>query len=553
MKHLPLLACLSLLAVTSPTLAATQEGTDISPVQLQRVDPVPRLAVDDEISDLEAKLKPAARFADYTPDWRVDQRTFTFAYYQKTKTKRYQVVWDGDKAVAVVRSGYILLLARTPDDAKAAIGMPTERMHLDNLIGSMFATHQFIQKTQTHGSVQLSREDTKLGDGWEASATHLTLVRKQSQEKRDVEARFTFTVDPVFGYRIDAQREVVFKSGYKPGKVSMGFATFTPGCYPPWQERRIYDRTAWTTIEGGITGWANNLLTMDRCDANKSAFAWRDRGFVSYLTTRDGWGRVYTRADGTGDTPSLALCNAHNDIHIKLVLKDLPQRDDGAHVFRATHRIMALPPEMSAHVWDHTQLIQRSAKSLIVKIGAVEDFEDQPVALTEPARGLVWTARHPEIVEGVAHSGDHSIKFTGRSWPNLPQVSLKPNTKYVLEGWFKVEPWTDEEWDAAKRKDARRREKLAEKGKTLPAQIDWDAAKRDAKAYIRGDFYEWSPHTGEMVVKQTTTHATPDKDGWQYVKLDIDSPDWGPAINIVLHADHCTAYLDDFALREVTE
>jgi len=58
-------------------------------------------------------------------------------------------------------------------------------------------------------------------------------------------------------------------------------------------------------------------------------------------------------------------------------------------------------------------------------------------------------------------------------------------------------------------------------------------------------------HTGQMVVKQTTTRATPDKDGWQHVKPDIDSPAWGPAINIVLHADHCTAYLDDFALREV--
>jgi len=546
------------LSISAPTPAGVQQGENPRDVEVLEADvDRPRLVVGDEIDALERAIEPPHRFADREPRWRVDRRDFTFAHYQRTQKKTHEVVWDGERAVALIRSGDIVLLARTPDHAETAVNLPTERMHLDNLPGPSLPTHQFVnRKVQTHGSIyEESGDKAVLRDTWTRTRDgKLIYARRQSLTDYNVEARFVFSVDPVYGYRIDAEREVLFRRRPEPGKVTMNGGTFTPGCYTPWAETAVFDRTVYTPTAGGVVGWANNLLTMDRCDADKQAFDWRDGGFIAYLPDREGWSVAFTRRDGTGRVP-MSLCNAHNDFHIKFALGEasVGATGDGRWRFAPVHRLMALPPEMTAAVWDRAELIQAKTASLIVTVGEVEDFERQPVPLTEPARGLVWTAKHPEIVEGVAHSGNQSVRFTGRSWPNLPQVSLQPGAAYRLEGWYKLEPWADDQWQAAIAKDKKRRKKLAANGKPLPPPVDWAARKANTGAWITGDFYEWSPHTGPMLEKMKTTTATPDHEGWQHVVLDFTTPDWGPAINIAFVAEGCTAYLDDFAFRRVDD
>ena len=531
-------------------LAGTQEGTDITPVPTKRVETTPaRVVPGDEIDQLEAKLKPEARFSDYVPKWRVQTRKFEFAHYKKTTSSTFTVILDGDKVVGIMRSGDIMLVARTPESAAAKVNMPTERLHLDNMPGPSFPIYQFIQKATTHGSIHRDNEDSTAGEWWEAGEKHLDFVRKQQHDKYDIEARFRFTVDPVYGYRIDGIRDMTWKEDPK-GKMFNG-GSFTPGCYVPWEHAAVYDRTVWTPISGKLEGWANNLLCMDRCDSNKNAFAWRDGGFIGYLPSREGWSPVFTRKDGTGDTPGLSLCNAHNDFHIKFQISEVPSIGEGKYRFAFVHRLMSLPPEMTAHVWDGMELIQDKASAIVIKLGAVEDFEEQPVPLTRAARGMVWTSGGPSLAKDVARSGKQSIHFTGRMWPNLPQVSLQPNTRYRLEGWYKLTPWSDEQWEAAKQRDASRREKLAKQDKPLPEAVDWEAAKKNAKAYISGDFYEWSPYSGQMLEKMRTNEVTPGKDGWQHVVLEFDSPAWGPFINIAFHAEYCNAWLDDFGLTVI--
>jgi hypothetical protein len=73
------------------------------------------------------------------------------------------------------------------------------------------------------------------------------------------------------------------------------------------------------------------------------------------------------------------------------------------------------------------------------------------------------------------------------------------------------------------------------------------------EAYIKGDFYEWSPHAGPMLTRQRTNVATTGTEDWQKIELDFVSPAWGPFINIVFAADNCTAYVDDFILTPVEE
>ena len=526
------IASILVLVGISVTIAvASQQGADPRPVETRAVeaDP-PRLVPGDEIDDLAARIKPPARFADHKPDWRVENRTFTFAHYQRQETCTFPIVLDGEKVVAVLRSGDIMLVARTPANASPTLNMPTERLHLDNLPGPSLPTWQFIKKVDTHGSIYKDLGDKVLPrEWWEKGPATLTYVRTQDLPEHKVEARFVFSVDPVFGYRIDAVRDVVIHQKLEGKNATIGGGSFCPGCYVPWDHAAIYDRTAWTPVGGGIEGWANNLLTMDRCDGGpREKFAWRDRGFIAYLPKPDGWSPVFTRLDGTGNTPPLAVCNAHNDFHIKFNLANLPEKN-GKWPFRPVHRLMSLPPELTAHVWQNMRLIEANATGLIIKLGKVEDFEAQPVKLTEPARGLVWTSSSPPIVKGEARSGEQAILIRGRQWPNLPQVSLKPNTKYRMEGWYKIKPWTAEQIAAEKAKDEAKRKDLESRGKPLPPAIDWDSAT--PRAYIRGDYYEWSPYTDKMIEEIRTTQATRAGE-WEHVVVEFTSPAWGPFINI---------------------
>jgi len=465
----------------------------------------------DEIDDLAARLKPGARFAGYKPNFTNETRHFTFRHARgKIVEKGWRVIKDGAKYVALLRSGDIILLARTPDMAKTTLDMPTGRYHLDTLQGPSLPTWQFIQKHKNYVVYGKGGTDTFEGGG-----QSITLVRRQERKDRRVHHRFVLTVDPVFGYRIDGYYHAALKELPEPKRRVFTSGAFCPGCYTPWPETAIFDRTVYCPAHTtDYVGYANNLLAMDRCDANKDKFTWRDKGFIAYLDPRTGWSVVRTRDDGLG-VPRMALCNAHNDFHIHIPFpENLKRGDDGYYHITAHHRMMALPPEMTRYIWDHVKMQNVGPAAAFVRIGVVESFEDQLIDLSLPTRGLTWTAGGPRVSTNEAHSGKKSLLFTRTSWPNLPQVSLKPNARYRLQAWFKVEG-------------------------------------DGAEAYIKGDYYEWSPHNRERLLKQRTSSVKAGE-GWKRAVLQFTTPEWDPFIDIVFVLEgKGRAWMDDFSLTEV--
>ena len=174
-------------------------------------------------------------------------------------------------------------------------------------------------------------------------------------------------------------------------------------------------------------------------------------------------------------------------------------------------------------------LYGKGQSAVMIRIGVLEDFEDQPVAVTEPVRGLTWTSGGPRVTTEEAHSGSKSVLLKGTSWPNLPQCSLLPETKYRLEAWYKPLPYTHEERAAAEKKHKRSIGKVA-------------------RAYMKGDFYEWSPHSRKWIVQQQTNVVTSEQADWQRVSLEFTTPKWDPFINVVFVVEDGKAYLDDFQL-----
>ena len=168
---------------------ATQEGELLEVIDvLPRVDP-PRLEVDDDLDRMVKGMEIPQRFISYKPKWSVEKREFIYQYYQKTKTKVFHVILDHGKVVALMRSGDIQMIPRTPDEAKLQLKMPTERFHLDNLLGPSLTTFAFIQKVDTHGSIYEVHGDAALPqEHWEKGEKTLTFVRKQSATFVDKES-----------------------------------------------------------------------------------------------------------------------------------------------------------------------------------------------------------------------------------------------------------------------------------------------------------------------------------------------------------------------------
>ena len=538
-----LLACGAAIAACAALAAA--QGTDVLPVAVLPGRDQPRIVLGDEIDRLEGELKLPRRFEGYKPHFHVEWRTFTFQHVTGPKQNRWRVVLDGDKAVALVLSGDIHLAAFTPQQAARRLDLPTGRYHMDHFVGPKIDTHPLLESTPRDANIppdELKRRQVR--EEWTGSPGSLTFIRSQSTPSRQVVNRFTFTVDPVYGYRIDGVYKATFSR--QPAKVRMAGHSYCPGIYIPWKANELYDYTIYTRAgdgPGAYRGWASNLYCIDRCQ--RLPFA--DPGFIAYLSKDgDGWSPCFSRSDGAGPA-TIGQCNAGHGPGFSYVLPALKAGPDGTYTFVATRRLFALPPEERKYILARTTLHQAGAKGLFLRIGMEEGFEDQPIDLTRPTRGLIWTGGGPPIAAGVAHSGTKSLKIAGREWPNLPQVILQPNTRYRLEGWFKVAPWTAEELAAARAADDKKRQSLAKSGRPLPPAVDWD--KLAPRAYIRGDLFEWSPHTGPMLVRQTTDCATGKTDAWQHVSLEFRTPAWDPFINISLNAEHCTAWLDDFCLK----
>ncbi len=542
----------------------------------------------DEFDALVEKIDPPARFADHKPQFSVDRREFTFQHYQKKITWAFYVVMDHDRHVALIpeqgfHAGTIYVQDFRPTHAPKQLDMPTERWHIDTARGCELQTQAYMPDDfgQTAASFRfdVSKDKSRLTmvRHFKGTATYNRWAHRDKQPQRvDATNTFVFRVDPVLGYVIDGTYDIKaerFPKRYQFTSVAQS------GRYSVWPGEETCFRNICTPIgEEGYKGYYMNQPSIIR-----GRLSCRDGGFAGYLNDETGWSFI-TTVDG-GNAP-IGVCNAHADLDLTTVIpKDLQADSDGLKHWVQKHRALAAPPEVTKYLWDSMQVLFEGQRRMEIRLGKVEDFEDQPLPMTTRERGLAFTGNDPPLSDGIARSGEKALIVNGHLWPNIPQVNLQPGVKYHMEAWVKVEKWSDEKLKQReadlKARHERSRERLEEniakyekeiadakaKGKTPDKRTTDRLAKAKAQlaawqpfegigqqeAYIKGDFYEWSPHSGPMLTRQRTSVATPGKEDWQKIELDFVAPDWGPFINIVFAADNCTAYMDDFVLAPVSE
>jgi hypothetical protein len=514
---------------------------------------LPALAPADEVDELVRKLDAPERFADHKPQWKVEKKAFDFEHVKGPITWHFYMIRDGDRTVAVMpmegfHSGTIYVQDFRPGHAPKEVPMPTERWHIDTAIGSEIRTDQYIpvKEGQTDATYDFKVDGEKLilTRRYEGTATISKWAHKvkKREETIDVTNTFVFRVDAKLGYVVDG----TYDTRVKPRPPAVECASLaTSGRYSLWPGTETCYRVASSPV--GEKKYAGYYLNLAAIGAAGGSFTCRDGGFVAFLDDKSGWSPAMTLEGGKA---KLVVCNAHADQDFVVRWpKDSKPDEDGFHHYVVKQRLLALPPEVTKYVWDKMDVAHEGRKKVQIRVGGTEDFEDQPLPYTTRVRGLTFTGRGPEISTEHARSGERSMVVKGRVWPNLPQLNLQPNTKYRLEAYFRVEPWSEEQKAAAIEKAKKRIAKQRKKGK----EVEDFAGLDEPEAFIQADFYEWSPYSGKMLVKNRTTAAKPGKDGWRKVAVEFTTPKWGPFVNISFVARNCNAWMDDFTFVPVEE
>ncbi len=499
-----------------------------------------------DVKVLLEKLKPPARFSGHKPDFSVETFEHAFAYASGTRTKQFFAIKDGPRFVALipVEGGTIRLLGHTPKSAPRKLALPSHRITLEQSFGTLLRTDAFIPSG--YGNKASSYEFSGGGERlilvrrFSGTASFNKWSHRSSQpETVDETNTFVFRCDPVLGYVLSATFATTLDSA--PGKFEY-FSAATTGICNVWYDKTDVGRAVFTPAgRPGYEGWGLNFAAIDSCDRDKARVTCRDGGFGGYLNRETGWSPVYTIH---GAEPSFVVCNAHADLDFVVPWTERAlKNNEGRFQLTVATEVLALPPEITAYVWNEMSMFFDEAKRVMIRIGRTEDFEDQPLALTGAVRALTSTGGGPRISTKYAHSGTKSIVLPhGRFWPNLPQVPLEGGAVYRLSAWIRFDPWTDDERAVHTEKA---QEKIARR-KAAGKKVNPFAPVGKSEAYITAATYISSPHQKKWERQFRTNAVT--GGSWQQVSLELTAEDWGPFLNIVFVTTAGTAYLDDFEL-----
>ena len=425
----------------------------------------------DEIDALVTLTAPPARFAAHEPWFSVEECEIAFERADGARKMRVLAVTDRGRHVAAYfpELSVLDLVAHDPARAPRVLDLPSrydERTALDVRISTVL-WYDIPGAAGERHSFEFS------GGGRTITLTE----RQEWRARRNAMSVHTFTIscDPVLGYVVDADcrlqtddRDSILRARGLVEFVNLlcrDVANVWPG---RWRfDMTVYSRVApaapragpsgsapasgggdRNAAEAGVTegfaGWRNNPVAARLSDEIEGGLRVRDGGIVAFLAGEDGWGPALSRRGGYGFR--LATGEVWQEQHN---LVAFPTRQDADGLFRLSprFRLAFLPPEVAARVLDKTRIEDFAGRSEpMIRLGVLENFEDQPLPLTAPVRGA-W-ADSFTISEAEAHSGRKSLLVAGgpavpdgatpEGLPWTPRIPLDPGMTYLVEAWVKA-------------------------------------------------------------------------------------------------------------------
>jgi hypothetical protein len=443
----------------------------------------------DEIGELVKEVNPPARFRDYKPDFALAQHSFGTWIIHDKKSPKYAhnkravtVITDRGRFVGQHQERcdlYLFYHAHPGFDVRPLYDW--ENMHFSRQCGSSIglAPPKVSWKPMDYGADEEKTEFLGGGEtiGWKTTWRWKPDGKAPGRTGEAI-ARSVLRVDPILGYVVDMELDWRVKPqpttkpkappGTKPETLpdvpltEVYNCLFSDGIANPWPDQATYAHFVYTPEEGAAyTGgakyviWANNGATIRRIkdgigDWPKHCPA-RGNGFVGFLKNRHGWGLAETLTKGK---MKASICPDYGEWH-HFDAYDWKEEQDGFFRVHFTKRLVGLPPEIVEHIYKNAKDRSGAGGVIQIRLGRVEDFEDQPLPLSVPDHGIWYRPKAADtdqpmrsphwIVTDRAHSGKKSVKVQG-----LPEAEVRswvvdrecPPAKFKCGGaWYKLSCW----------------------------------------------------------------------------------------------------------------
>lgn len=516
---------------------------------------VPCPAVADEIDDLARKLNVRPRWHGYKPEFHYTQRTYAFTEPGGAVRRTWRLAMDGPRYVALVPDDHLQLLGFTVGTAPTSFAMPAGRYVLDAFRGPFVPTQSLIPpfvRYQSDGSSNISRTDH-----FRVGGTSMTLVRA-SIRRTEVVKKYVISVHEQLGYMIEGAIEVTFR---KPDPATKVFTTdiACSGAFQPWPNQWVYDKTAFCPSgTTDVLAYANNTAAMARL-AEGEPLTIRDGGFVAYLNAKDSWSPCRTFS-GIGPDANMTLDPRSNMLHVRIPIPPEKYNDPNGfrQVWTITERLFSLPPELVTHIRKNAKPAMPAGDGLVIRLGRTEEFEDQPLPLDKPVRGLVWSksTTPPRLLTTRGASGKKCLLIAGATDTNVPEfgvapdiqrIHLRPATTYRIEAMMKSADLTADERRAYRDAYDNMAAKMKAKDETPP---DFEPLYPHAEAYVTANLHDSPSPDARVVARHRTTVAKADNPAWQKVEIELLTPEYDTYLRVGFVCHSGTAMLDDFSLTE---
>lgn len=533
----------------------------VAALALVALAPAPARA--DEIDELAKRLNIRTRWRGYPAKFHHLTRTFTFQTPAGPVKRTWRIVMDGPRFVAVIPDDHIQLLGPTVGTVPTSYAGPS-RYLLDAFRGPAMPTQALLPRFVEYrgdGSSNIIRTDS-----FGAGGTTLLLTRVQPSRSAEILKKYTFSVHEQLGYMITGEITITFR---RPNPKVQQFTTEfeCSGAFQPWPDQWVYDGTVLTPAGAkDVVGYSNNTAAMARlaaatADGGPDAPApltLRNGGFVAWLHHRNSWSPCRSFSFQGADA-NMTLDPRTNTLKLTAEIPPEYNNDPNGYrqIWKCRERLFTLPPELAEHLRQNARSILPEGRALCLRIGQTEDFEDQPLPLTQPVRGLAWSrdANEPKLLTGRAAMGKKCLLIDGVPTVNVPWVAVQPDyqrvllradANYVIEAMMKVQDHATEDRRAYRNAYDAYARGLREEQVEPP---DFEPLLPFAEAYIQARL-TGTPASGVgILATHRTTRAKADNPAWQKVSAAFTAPECDCYLHLSFVCHSGTAMLDNLTVK----
>jgi len=386
------------------------------------------------------------RARDYTPSFSVKEE------------KRGWRLFDGDTDIAFFSRGYwyffdIWSFSPHESPVMANIREPGAVWDVHTLHNTMVNLHYHSCRELTEGLTDLSG---RVRAGWQRDSGEELHFRVEGDLAREQRLAYDILVryDPAWGryrYLFNADVWKLTQKGLEPINMLMPLAL---ACRP--QERR-WTHSVWEDPQGNLQRFVHSNALFSVTDFTAPPdLNWKNashpRGWIGYAAN-ESFNPVMLIHD-TNAAVHFATCSQLFDEHIIWGEAGLTDFEDGYFHFYMRAELANVGAELARQLLDAAKdppckgHVKSSGVALPFTMDGVNSFEESVDVWAPEECPILCIGDDDDAIQWVddeAHSGQRSVRFTGKAWDSRPMLcpigavcKVESHSRYRLTAWVKT-------------------------------------------------------------------------------------------------------------------